>query len=64
MIKRKTDKGQTTTCKTPQKTKNRVTRTPLKTGAELLCSGRVGSSRSTSDTRRVTLVTKPMISYE
>jgi hypothetical protein len=31
------------------KTKDRVTRTPLKTGGELRCSGRVGSSCSTSD---------------
>ena len=29
------------------KTKDRVTRTPLKTGGELRCSGRVGSSCST-----------------
>ena len=27
-----------------QKTKNRATRTPLKTGSELRCPGRVGSS--------------------
>jgi len=39
------------------KTKDRVTRTPLKTGGELRCSGRVGSSCSTSGTCRVTLVT-------
>jgi len=37
-----------------QKTKDRVTRTPLKSGGELQCSGRISSSRSTSDTRRVT----------
>jgi len=37
------------------KTKDRVTRTPLKTGSELRCSGRVISSCSTSGTRRVTL---------
>jgi hypothetical protein len=35
------------------KTKDRVTRTPLKTGGKLRCSGRVGSSCSTSGTRRV-----------
>ena len=35
------------------KTKDRVTRTPLKTGDELMCSGRVSSSCSTSGTRRV-----------
>jgi hypothetical protein len=35
----------------PEKIKDRVTRTPLKTGGELRCSGRVSSSCSTSDTR-------------
>jgi len=39
------------------KTKDRVTRTPLKTGDELRCSGRLSSSCSTSDTRRVNPVT-------
>ena len=33
------------------KTKDRVTRTPLETGGELRCPGRVGSSCSTSDVR-------------
>jgi hypothetical protein len=37
------------------KTKDRVTRTPLKNRGELRCSGRVSSSCSTSDTRRVNL---------
>ena len=46
------------------KTKDRVTRTPLKTGVELRYSGRVGSSCSTSDVRRVNLVTNPVISHE
>ena len=32
------------------KTKDRVVRTPLKTGSELMCSGRGSSSCSTSDT--------------
>jgi hypothetical protein len=41
-----------------------VTRTPLKTGGELRCSGRVSSSFSTSGTRRVNLVTNPVISRE
>jgi hypothetical protein len=45
------------------KTKDRVTRTPLKTGGELRCSGRVSSSCSTSDTRRVNLVTNLVISH-
>ena len=46
------------------KTKDRATRTPLKTGGELRCSGRVSISCSTSDTRRVNLVTNPVISHE
>ena len=46
-------------------TEDRITRTPLKTGGELRCYGRVGSSCSTSDiTRRVNLVTNPVISHE
>ena len=45
-------------------TKDRVTRTPLKNRAELGCSGRVSSSCSTSGTRRVNLVTNPVISHE
>ena len=43
------------------KTKDRVTRTPLETGDEFRCSGRVGSPFSTSSTRRVNLVTNPVI---
>jgi hypothetical protein len=46
------------------KTKDRVTRTPLRTRGEFRCSGRVGSSFSTSDTRRVNLVTNPVLSNE
>jgi hypothetical protein len=46
------------------KIKDRVTRTPLKTGGELGCSGRVISFCSTSDTRPVNLVTNPVISRE
>jgi hypothetical protein len=45
------------------KTKNRVTRTPLKTGGELRCSERLSSSCSTSGTRRVTLVTNPVTNH-
>jgi hypothetical protein len=44
------------------KTKDRVTQTPLKTGGELMCSGRVNCSCSTSDTHRVNLVTSTVIS--
>jgi len=47
-----------------QKTKDRATRTSLKTGGELICSERVGSSCSTYATRRVTLVTNPVTSHE
>jgi hypothetical protein len=46
---------------TTQKTKDQTTRTQLKTGDELRCSGRVGSSCSNSGTRRATIVTKPVI---
>ena len=46
------------------KTKDQVTRTSLKTGGELSCSGRISSSCSTSDTRRVNLATNPEISRE
>jgi hypothetical protein len=45
-------------------TKDRVTRTSLKTEGEFTCSGRVGSYCSTSDTHRVYLVTTPVISHE
>ena len=40
------------------------TRTPLKTGGELRCSGRVSSSCFTSGTRRVNLLTNPVINHE
>ena len=46
------------------KTNDRVTRTPLNTGGELMCSGTVGSSCSTMYTRRVNLITSPVISHE
>ena len=45
------------------KTKDRVTRTPLRTGGEFRCSGRVSNSCSTSGTRRVNLVTIPVTSH-
>jgi hypothetical protein len=56
MAKRKKDKQRST--KHAHKT---VTRITLKTGCELMCSGRVSSSCSTSGTRRVNLVTNPLI---
>jgi hypothetical protein len=36
---------------TNQKTENRTTRTPLKIGGEIMCSGRLSSSCPTSGTR-------------
>ena len=62
--KEKVQKDKQRSTKHTYKTKDRITRTPLKTGGELRCSGRVGSSCSTSDTRRVNLVTNPVISHE
>ena len=62
--KEKVRKDKQRSTKHTYKTKDRVTRTPLKTGCELRCSGRVSSSCSTSGTRRVNLVTNPVISRE
>ena len=45
-------------------TKEQVTRTPLKTGDERKCTGRVSSPCSTNDTRCVNLVTNTLISHE
>ena len=59
--KEKVQKDKQRSAKYTYKTKDRVTRTPLKTGDELRCSGRVSSSCSTSGTRRVNLVTNPVI---
>jgi hypothetical protein len=52
---RKSTKGQRST-KHTHKAKKRVTRISLKTEGKLRCSGKVNSSCSTSDTRRVSLV--------
>ena len=62
--KEKVQKDKQRSTKHTYKTKDRVPRSPLKTGSEFRCSGRVSSSCSTSDTRRVNLVTKPMTSHE
>ena len=53
--KRKVQKDKQRSTKHTYTTTYRVTRTPLKTGDELRCSGGVGSSCSTSNTRRVNL---------
>ena len=64
MAKEKVQKDKQRSTKHTYKTKDRVTRTPLKTGDELRCAGRVSSSCSTSGTRRANLVTNPVISRE
>ena len=64
MAKRKSTKDKQRSTKHAHATKDRETRTPLKTGGELRCSGRVSNSCSTSDTRRVNLVINPVISHE
>ena len=55
--KKKVQKDKQRSAKHTYKTKDRVTRIPLKTGSERRCSGRESSSCSTSGTRRVHLVT-------
>ena len=47
-----------------QKTKDQAIRIPLKTGYELRCSERVGSSFFTCDSCRVTLITNLVINHE
>jgi hypothetical protein len=62
--KEKVQKGKQRSTNHAYKTKDRVTQTPEKTGGELRCSEMVGSSCSTSGTRRVNLVTNPVVSHE
>ena len=62
--KEKVQKDKQRSRKHTHKTKDRVTRTPLKSGGELWCSGMVSSYSSTSGTRHVNLVTNPVISHE
>ena len=54
--KGKVQKDKQRSTKHTYKTKDRETRTPLKTGGELRCSGRVSSSCCTGDTRRVNII--------
>ena len=61
--KEKVQKNKQRSTKHTYKTKDRVIRTLLKSGGELSCSGRVGSSYSIRDTRRVNLVTNPVYSF-
>jgi hypothetical protein len=58
----KKDKQRST--KHTHKSNDRVTRTSLKIGGELGCSGRVGSYSSTSGTHRVNLVTQLVANHE
>jgi hypothetical protein len=62
--KEKGQKDKQRSTKHTHKTKDRVTRTSLKIVGERRCCGKVGSSCSTSDTRRVNLVTNPVKSHE
>ena len=62
--KEKVHRDKQRSTKHAHKTKDQVTRTPLKTWSELRCFVRVSSSCSTSGTRRVNLVTNPVISHE
>jgi hypothetical protein len=56
--KEKVQKDKQWSSKYTHKTKDQVTRTPLKIGGELRYSGRASSSCSTSGTRRVNIVMK------
>ena len=62
--KEKVQKDKQRSTKHTHKTKDQVTRTPLKTRGELTCSGRVNSSCPTSGTCRVNLGTNPVIGHE
>jgi hypothetical protein len=52
----KVQKDKQRSTKHTPRTKDRVTRTTLKSGGELRCSGKVGSSCSTSDAHGLNLV--------
>jgi len=62
--KEKVQKDKQRSTKHTHKIKDRMTQTPLKTGGELMCQGRVSNSCSTSGTRRLNLVTNHVISHE
>jgi hypothetical protein len=67
VVRKATEKGQNDkqrSAKHSHKAKDGFTRTPPKTGDELMCSGRVSSSCSTNDIRHANLVTKSVISHE
>ena len=60
----KKKRNQRTNNQTKQKTKDRQTRTPLKTGDELRCSGEIISSGSRCGTRHATIATNQVINHE
>ena len=60
----KVQKDKQRSTKHTYKTKDRVRRTPLRTGGEPRCCRRVNSSCSTSSIHHVNLVTNPVISHE
>ena len=60
----KVQKDKQISTKHTYKTKDRIIRSPLKTGVELRCSRWVSGSCSTSYTRRINLVANPVISHE
>jgi len=62
--KEKVQKDKQRSTKHTYKTKDRLTRTPLKTGGELKYFGRVSSSCSTIGTHLVNLVTNTVIGCE
>ena len=62
--KEKVQKDKQRSTKQTHKTKDRVTRTPLKIGGELRCPGRVSRYCSTSDTCSIILVTNPVTSHD
>jgi len=62
-IRRTKEKEKQRSTKHTHKTKDWVTRTPLKSGVEIRCSGMVRSSCTTSGTRHVNFVTNPVISH-
>ena len=62
MSERKGTEGQITIYKTfKQEMKDRATRTLLKTKCDIMCSGGVSISSFTSETRRISLVTNPVL---
>jgi len=62
--KQKGQKDKQRSGKHTHKAKDAVTQTPLQVWDELRCPGRVSSSFSTSGTRRINLVTNPVLSRE